>query len=149
MMWTKIYHPNWGPVFLHALITSGVLIAAIAVTLYGVVMWDMAIIAWTGGGLLAYLACLLALLGVVEAAVRRPIARRGESTEWLTSGAAIRLPFAIFLTAGVYLSAVLLANFKRRVTWRGVTYFVRGPFDIILERDSPMTPAQPESGSSL
>jgi len=149
MMWTRIYHPNWGPVFLHALATSGLLIAAILVVVFGIATRDATMIAWAGGGLAGYLGCLLILLAVMEAGVRRSIARRGEPTRWLTWGAILRLPAAILLTTFVYLSAVLLANFRQRVTWRGVTYHVRGPFDVVMERDVRMTHSNPDADVSL
>jgi cellulose synthase/poly-beta-1,6-N-acetylglucosamine synthase-like glycosyltransferase len=140
MMWTRTYHPNWSPVFVHALLSSALWITAIAVTVISLVTSQTEAAMLAGGAMVGYLICLLLLLGGLEFVVSRSIARReGAETKWVSLRVILQVPPAILLTQFVYLSAVLLAHFRRRVTWRGVTYRINRPFDVAIESDSPFT----------
>jgi len=137
MMWTRIYHPNWWPVILHALATTAILAIALGISAYGLISGNYESVVWAGGGLLVYLTCLLFLLSIMEVCVRRVVRSRGESTAWLSLTKFLKLSLSLPLTQAVHLIAVLLAHFKRRVVWRGVTYHVRGPLDVHVSDDQP------------
>ena len=102
-----------------------------------------------GGAMVGYLLCLLLLLGSLEYVVSRSIARREGATKWLSLRVILQIPPAILLTQFVYLSAVMLAHFRRRVTWRGVTYRIHGPFDVSIESDSPFTQQTVEQDANV
>ncbi len=149
MMWTRLYHPNWTPVFLHALVTSGLWLLALGILLQAALVGQATVFAVAAAGLAGYLAILLGLLAMLESAVRRALIARGEATPWLGWVGRLRLPLAIILTQGVYLSAVLRANYQRRVSWRGVTYHIRGPFDVHIQQDAGFQPPPADADFSL
>ena len=137
MMWTRTYHPNWWAVVLHAVVTTMALIGSVALTTWTLVVGDGTSFGWLAGGIGFYVLSLLVLLIVEELAVRRSIRARGQSATWLSPLKIAFIPVAIPLTQLVYMSAVLLAHFKRKVTWRAVTYHVRSPWDVLTISDAP------------
>lgn len=137
MLWTRLYHPNFGPVLLHAVATSLVFGMAIILASIGLANGDFWLTVWAGGGFAAYLGAMLLLMAVLESAVRQVLKRRGEAATRYRLAALCRLPVAIPLTQLVYLSAILLATFRREVTWRGVRYAIRAPFDVAVLSDQP------------
>lgn len=129
MTWTRLYHPHWWPVLLHAIVTTGLIAAAIVMVPCGLVM-DRRIAYAAGGALLGYVLVMCVLLAMIAAGVRRTLRRRGEHTGWFSLLAIVKLPFAVLLAQVVYLVAVALATFNRQVVWRGVTYAIDGPWSI-------------------
>ncbi len=56
------------------------------------------------------------------------------------------LPPALLLAQGTHFVAVILANQVRQVIWRGVTYQLRGPWNVSLVSDRPFEQS-PEDAS--
>ncbi len=77
----------------------------------------------------------------------RHVVRAGDATAWLSPRILARLPVAVLLAQAVQLIAVVLAIFKRSVTWRGATYHIAGPFDVRLLRN-PAAETPPQSAVS-
>jgi hypothetical protein len=96
-----------------------------------------------------YMATLVILLGILELGVRRAIRAQGETTEPLRRTALLKLPLAAPLTQFVYLVAALLATFRRRVTWRGITYYVRKPFDVRVVTDRPFEQSEKSTDNNI
>jgi cellulose synthase/poly-beta-1,6-N-acetylglucosamine synthase-like glycosyltransferase len=137
LTWTRLYHGQFGPVLFHALMLAAQWILAIGLTIAGLVLHQPATAAWAGGALLLMLLTQLASLGALEAAVRHVVRRRETPDMAVPWQFLWRLPAAILLAIGVHASGVLLATFRNRVAWRGVTYVVRDPFDVYIETDEP------------
>lgn len=137
MTWTRIYHSRWFIVVLHALLTTGLLLAAAGLAIAGLVQnqWDT--VAWAVGGLAGYISGLLVMLLLLEYGVRRVVAARGESTAWMSPIKLLKLPLVIPLAVIVHFAAVMLASLRQRVEWRGVTYQVNGPYDIQIVGERP------------
>lgn len=130
LTWTKIYHPRWLPVVVHAFLSTMVFLLAIVLLVYGMLIQQPQIMLWSGGGLAAYFASSLVLICVMERAVRRVVRERGEETVSFSVPACLRMLIAIPLTQGIHFVAVLFAMLRRKVAWRGVTYHVRGPWQV-------------------
>jgi len=130
LTWTKIYHPRWMPVVVHAFLSTIVFLLAMVLLVYGVIVGQPEIVLWSGGGLAVYLASSVLLICVMECAVRHVVRERGEETMSFSPGAGLRMLIAIPLTQGIHFVAVLFAIFRRKVAWRGVTYHVRGPWEV-------------------
>lgn len=130
LTWTKIYHPRWMPVVIHAFFSTIVLLAAVALLLCGAVLQQADVVAWSGGGMAAFLVSSLLLICVMERAIRRVVRDRGEETMTFSVGACLRILVAIPVTQMIHFLAVLHAMFRRKVAWRGVTYHVRGPWEV-------------------
>jgi len=73
---------------------------------------------------------MLLLIGLLESAVRRVVARRGDRTQWLRVRSVCRLLAAIPLTQLLQALALVKAMTQRQVYWRGDTIEIRGPYDI-------------------
>ena len=151
LTWTRIYHPNWWVVVLHAVLTSGALVVGIGLVVYG--GWTGAIwgVAMAGIGLLGYLLIMAGLMALLEGSVRKVVGRRGESVGRFSPLTWSRAVLSIPLAQGIHLVAVLLSMFRREVSWRGVTYRIRGPWDIRLVAYQPyrMKHRDPDTNTSL
>jgi hypothetical protein len=130
LTWTRLYHPHWSVVPLHALGTTGLLLASIALAVWLAIQGDWLAAAVAASACVAYEVGMLALVCGIEHVVRRVVRERGESTSWLSWRTLMRLPAAVLLTQGIQFIAVLLAMFRRQVAWRGVTYRLSGPWDV-------------------
>ncbi len=149
LTWTRIYHPNWLPVLLHGLGTAGALIISLVLAVWGLASGAWPLAAWAGGGLLAYLTIMLFLVGWLEVTVRRSVRGHGDRTDWMSFATLAKLVLALPLTQMVHLIAVLLAQFRRYVAWRGVTYHVRGPWEIRMVGYVPFEqPSQPAGSNT-
>lgn len=147
--WTRIYHPNWWPLVVHALLTAVGLIGLSLLAIVGIALSDWTLVAWSAGGVGAYLFAMLGLILLQELAVRRGIRPRGEPTEWLSPRLAIKLFFVLPVTQIIHWTAVCLAQFRRTVMWRGITYRVKGPWDIEMVGYEPFQQPQRPEGSNV
>jgi cellulose synthase/poly-beta-1,6-N-acetylglucosamine synthase-like glycosyltransferase len=137
LLTARLYHSGWIVTVVHGIGTSAALLAACGLLLYGVLQGDGATVAYSAIGLAMYLVGMLTLAAVLEAAVRRVVRQRREPTAWLSISTLLHCWAAVPLTQIYYCGALFTAIFLRRVTWRGVTYHIRGPRAIILLDDRP------------
>lgn len=147
LLWTRIYHPHWPFVLLHAVASAGLLLLAVLLVVYGIVAarWEIAV--WAGSGLLGSQLVMLTLLQGLDWGVGRAVEPRGE--HWLrwSLSRCLRLIVLLPVTQCLHFAAALTAQFKRHVVWRGVTYRIGGPWDIRLLEDRPF-PDQSFAGDS-
>jgi hypothetical protein len=146
LFWTRIYHGTWLPLLLFVLAITVVLLSALGLTLYGLwaARWDVA--GWSGGGLGLHYVLMLVLLAAMECGARRVVRRQGEETAWVSPRVLWRLTPALVLTEIVYLVATVAAHFQQYVVWRGVTYHVRGPWEV-RQASVPATAAAEGDGA--
>ena len=130
LTWTRIYHPRWAPVVVHAIFTTLILLAPVALVPIGLMTGAPHVSLWAGSGLAAYVLILIPLLEMMERGVCHVVRRRGEEVHYFPFLVRLKALIAIPLTQCVHLTATLLAIFRRHVAWRGVTYHVRGPWDV-------------------
>ena len=149
LTWTRWYHPNWSAVVIHAIVTTAIMAAALLLGFAGWIAGDAETMRWAAGGIGVYLATMLVLTGVMESNVRRVVQARGEPTAWLSPRVLLRLPVAVLLAQAIHLIAVLLAMFKRRVAWRGATYWIAGPWQVRLISDCPQGKQREHAESNL
>jgi len=126
MTWARVYHPHWRSVVAHSVLTSAVLIAPLILVLVGLALRRPDVVAWAGGGFVAYHIVILMTIGIVECGVRHAVHAQGEKTAWLSPRVLLRLPAALVLIQWVYLFALLKAIFARFVRWRGITLEILG-----------------------
>jgi len=137
MMWTRTYHPNWWAVMLYAVGSTLGVVAGFALTISSAILNYWLAFGWFLGGIGIYMLALMMFLMIEELSIRRPIRRRNESTQWLSPVKFFLIPLMIPFTQAVYMSATLLAHFKKTVTWRAVTYHIKSPWDVTIIGDSP------------
>lgn len=151
LTWTRLYHPHYWPILVHALALTGLWSAALGITMTGVLWQDWEVAVWGGGAMVLMGLTQLGSLGALEAAVRGVAQRRGQTNLAAPLSFWLRLPAALLLTIAVHTSGAVLATLRNRVAWRGVTYVIRGPFDVYIETDEvPIADVQPaEANVSL
>jgi hypothetical protein len=139
MMWTRLYNPQFWPVIVHAAALVAVVLVLVGLFVGGAVAADAATLWAAAAAAIVLLGSTLVLLGLMESAVREVARRRGQTGIHAPWAFWLKVPAAVVLTLFVHASAVVLATLRNRVTWRGVTYVVRKPFDVLVESDRPMT----------
>lgn len=149
LMWTRIYHPNWLLMVLHALLTTLLLAGSATLAAAGVALAQWQVAAAAGGGFVGYLLVMLLLISVLEATVRTSLQKRGVDGRWLSAGKLVKLPLAILLTQAVYVWALMLAGFRQTVVWRGVTYLIRSRWDVEIVAEERFDDVGRAAGESL
>jgi len=137
LTWTRIYHSNWWVVVLHAVLTSGALMVGAGLVSYGGWTGAISTVAMAAIGILGYLLIMAGLMGLLEASVRNVVRKRGEPVGRFSPVTWIRAVLAIPMAQGIHFVAVMLAMFRKEVAWRGVTYRIRGPWEIHLVAYQP------------
>jgi len=117
---------GWPLIVLHAAATTGTLLAGAASLLVACAEGRPTPAVLAGGGLAAYGTAMLALLGCLEAAVRKAVAGRDEKTRWLTPGVILKMLLAAPVAQIVYATVIPTVGFLKDVTWRGVAYRIEG-----------------------
>lgn len=135
LTWTRLYHPHYWPVLVHALFLAAVWLTTLGVTIAGVVLHDPVATAWAGSTTVLLFAAQLGALVTLEAAVRDVARRRGDTDMTTPPTFWLKMPFVVMLAIAVHTSGAILATVRNRVAWRGVTYVIRNPFDVYIETD--------------
>ena len=128
----KLYHPGWNAVLIYGTITFVIpaLAALLGITALLQQQWTSAVI--LGVSFLVYLTLVLVLINVWQQAVREKLLLRHESLPNLSPVTFLQFVVAVPLTQLVCAIALWQAMLTRQVEWRGITYQVKGPWDIKL-----------------
>jgi cellulose synthase/poly-beta-1,6-N-acetylglucosamine synthase-like glycosyltransferase len=137
MTWARIYRVGWLETIFGTLVISGGLIVSAILVLLGLALNQFGVAAWASGGLVSYWLLMLVSLVLLEISTRRIMRARGEPTMRFSPRIWAKVVVAIPFAQCVHLAAMLVATFKRRIIWRGVTYHIRGPWNIRLVHDQP------------
>ena len=129
---TKLYHPGWNAISVYGTITfiipaSAALSMAIALFTE---RWFSAVV--LGDSLLVYFTLLLVLIDQWQQAVQKKLMLRGESLPTGSITTFLKLIVALPLTQLVCAIALWQAMLTQQVEWRGITYRVKGPWEIEL-----------------
>lgn len=112
-------------------------------------MGKFGVVAWAFGSVAGYLLTTSLIVMFLEQSVRFIVEKRGEAPVSFSPIDWTKVVLAIPLTNFVSARMMSLAMFARHVEWRGVTYQIRGPWDIELSQYQPYTstdqPAQPNT----
>lgn len=141
LLTARLYHPAWPAVALFGLsapVTVATTLVAVGLAL---ARDDRAAVVGLCGCLALFLASLPTLFLWIERIVRHTVADRTTlpvSTLW----DAVR---GTFTAQGVYGGAILRAMTMRSAHWRGVTYAIRGPWNIRLVADAAPAAATPSA----
>jgi hypothetical protein len=96
-------------------------------------------LAYFGGGLAIYIVTQILCIAILEFQVRRIVKRKGETLPLIGLNTILKVLLALPLTQVVYALALSKAIFMRQVEWRGITYQIKGPWDIKLVQYQPYT----------
>lgn len=137
MTWARMYRAGWLETVFGTLVISGGLIVSALLVVLGLALNRVDVAAWASGGLVSYWLLMLVLLVLLEMSTRHIMSSRGEATMRFSPRIWARVAVAIPFAQGVHLAAMLVAAFKRHITWRGVTYHIQGPWNICMIDDQP------------
>lgn len=139
LMVGRLQHGGWPKVFLHGMLTSLVLLAAAVLLLIALLQQQWQAVGFLAAGLLSYALVMLAGLGLLETAVRKPVYRRNQPTQWISPVTFVKLLVALPLTQILYAAALPTIRFMHDVTWRGVRYQIDGPWKVRLVTYRPFS----------
>jgi cellulose synthase/poly-beta-1,6-N-acetylglucosamine synthase-like glycosyltransferase len=130
MLPSRLYHPAWGMIVAHGLITTLAWLAPIILTICAAILgrWDL--LGWIALTIGAYWGVQWLGLLFLEKCVQRVVGRRGEWTAWLSPVALVKLFLGIPLTQFLYCGVVIATMRVRWVRWRGIRYDFNGRWDM-------------------
>lgn len=128
----KLYHPGWSAVLIYGtivfLIPASAALSSITALLTA--QWTSAVV--LGVSFAVYLTLLLVLINLWQQAVSAKLLLRHESLPNLSPITFLKFIVAVPLTQSVCAIALWRAMLTQQVEWRGITYQVKGPWDIKL-----------------
>ncbi|MBW4611380.1 MAG: glycosyltransferase family 2 protein [Hassallia sp. WJT32-NPBG1] len=134
---SRLYHPLWSTVI--GDVISSILFPTLAILLGLVALlsgqWDVA--ALSLGNFAIYTIGLLFLMLGFEVGVQQAIRFQEKTTTKLSAVTLMKMLIAIPLTQWVYGLAFLSSLRTPTVNWRGVSYEVKGPWDVRLVKYHP------------
>ena len=128
----KLYHPGWNAVLIYGTITFVIpaLTALSGITAVFTAQWISASV--LGASLFVYLTLLVVLINIWQQAIEEKLLLRDELLPNLSLIHLLKLITVIPLTQLVCAIALWQAMLTQQVEWRGITYQVKGPWDIKL-----------------
>ena len=94
-------------------------------------------VAILGSGLAIYVVTQILCLIILESQVRGIVEQKGEILPLFDAFTVFKILLALPLTQIVYALALTSATFMQQVKWRGITYQIKGPWDIKLVKYQP------------
>ncbi len=126
LLHSRLKGTDWPAIVLHAGVTTLAQAAASVLMIVAGVRGQGVTAVIAGGGLAVYGLALFALLGLLEAAVRKATQGRGEVTQWLAAGTLLKLLVAVPAAQIVHAAVLPTVSRLRQVAWRGVVYRIDG-----------------------
>lgn len=139
LLCSRLYHSSWNAIAIHGILTTvlpSITIMFLAITLLNEEWFNLA---YLSGGLIIYVITQILCLIILELAVRNTVKQKGETLPSIDIGSALKVFLTLPLTQIVYALALTSAMFMRKVEWRGITYQIKGPWDIKLVKYQPYT----------
>jgi hypothetical protein len=136
MTWTRTYVPTWWAALLIysclcVMLWTGASVLAMVCAFQGSTQSALLF----GSGALVMGAGVFVSWMAIDISARRVVRAQGEWTPSVWSFQLLQIPVAMFVAAWVHVYAAIAATICRRVTWRGVVYEIRGPYDVRMIDD--------------
>ena len=138
LLWTRLYHPHWSFVVLHAILGTAAVYAPwlLAMFAIGVGHYAMAtVLALTG---FLYWCCQALLGAILEQAARKIAAANGQPLPRMKWSLMAKIFLAIPLTQLLFAMAVVSCTWLKRVQWSGIEYEIRDSYDVRLVQYHPV-----------
>ncbi len=148
MTWVRLYHPRWLAILLDSFLLATPAMLGLAALVWSFVFGFYNIAALIAGITLAYSLALCLTHFWVEHHVFQVIRGHGGSTS-SPLAAWIKCFIAAPLLPPLYSACAIYAHFRRRVSWRGIQYQYRGPWEIDVQVDRPFEPTQSQETASM
>ncbi|MCA9124289.1 MAG: glycosyltransferase family 2 protein [Planctomycetaceae bacterium] len=137
LLTARLYHPNWFLVLSHGVSTTLVPLAIVSLLIVAIQNSQASMANWLAIALAISWVTNAAMVSFLEVAARRVVARRGEPTRWLGFLGFVKYLMSLPITQLVYSAALSSSLFVRNVGWRGISYQIRGPWDIRMVEYRP------------
>lgn len=141
LTWSRLYSSpsDRMSAWVHMFVTTLLLLVSVVISFVAVAAGQASIAIWTAGGFVVYQLSVLATILVLERTVQRIVARRGEPQSWLSLSRLAKLPFAL-LTMQLLCPLLMWTSGRNgTIVWRGVTYEIGGPWNILVLDAQPLT----------
>ncbi|MBD2355323.1 glycosyltransferase family 2 protein [Tolypothrix sp. FACHB-123] len=129
---SRLYHPWWlavvGDTILTILLPSAIALLALAALFTQ--QWQTAIFSFSC--YCGYMLALLLLLVTLEKEIQQVLQRQGEAPSKLLPATIFKIFLGIPFTQWVYGLAMLSSFWMPTVKWRGITYEIKGPWNLQL-----------------
>jgi cellulose synthase/poly-beta-1,6-N-acetylglucosamine synthase-like glycosyltransferase len=135
MLNAKLYHPGWLPILTYGTIKTLIPAIALLITLIALFNQKWTSVMWLSSSLAIYTLALLVLINLWERAIRQKLYLRQELLPNYQSNNAIAVgKFILGIILAQFIFAIALAQtmLTKQVKWRGITYQIKGPWDIKL-----------------
>ncbi len=133
----RLYHPRWWAVVADSILTVVlphlVLLFIVVALLTG--QWDAAAIFFNSLGV--YMQVLLFFVIALEKEVQQVLRHHDQQLSKISPATIMKISIASLLTLWVYGLAMVSALWMKQVNWRGVTYQVKGPWNISVLKYRP------------
>lgn len=149
LLTARLYHPAWTLVSGHAVLAAGLPAAAIVAAVVYAAIGDWAI---AGGYFLTLAILVLGNASLVERIYRLVASlfrRMGRPLRERSLGEVLFQGCMTGISPLLYLIAYLRSLFVRRVSWRGIEYDIRGPWDVRMLEYRPYAPRSAGDEMSL
>ncbi|MEZ6137690.1 MAG: glycosyltransferase family 2 protein [Pirellulaceae bacterium] len=133
LLTARLYHPAWLAVAAHGVLSILTPYCVLALAAIAASWGNLAAARLAGVSFIAYQVIFLLMLVPLELSVRRIVAARHQTTQWLGWSGVCQLVLAVPLTQFVYALALATASRMRFVAWRGVRYRIAKSGAIKLE----------------
>ncbi|MBE9214083.1 glycosyltransferase family 2 protein [Plectonema cf. radiosum LEGE 06105] len=137
LLCSRLYHNSWSAIAIHGILTTVLPLTAIMLLLITYLNGEWSINGYFAGGLAIYIVTQLLCLVILEYQVRGIFQQKGETVPSVDIRTIFKVLLALPLTQIVYSLALTSAMFMRQVEWRGITYQIKGPWDIKLVKYQP------------
>jgi len=148
MTWVRLYHPRWRFILADSILLASPAFLGLLGLVWAALLGDHRIAALVLGISVSYSVSLCLTHFWVEHHIFRVIRRHGGSTQ-SPMAAWIKCFAAAPLLPPLYWLCALYAHFRRRVSWRGIDYRYRGPWDIDVQVDKPFERSQSQETASM
>lgn len=137
LLTSKLYHPAWPLVVAHCFSTTlGPIVAGIGLV-FAVFQQEYIAAQWLIACMLVYELVAIALLILIESAVRSAADQRSTEMRWFGISQLPWFLLGLLATQLVFGYAMVGAIFHRDFDWRGIDYRIRGAWDVKMKEYVP------------
>lgn len=140
MLWTRLYHPRWFPVVLHAAISTAIFLLCVVLMVAGVVTQNTPALLWLFVGAGGYQLSMAGLLALLERGIHRIAQHRNEPAYRPSFSRWMKVLVAIPVTQLIYAVAIVRCCTLQKISWRGIEYQISAPFQVDRLNDTAFTP---------
>lgn len=142
LLCSRLYHTAWNAIAIHGILTTVLPSVAVMLLLTTWLNEEWLNSAYFGGGLVIYVVTQILCLTILEYKVRGIVQQKGDTLPLVNLSTIFKVLLVLPLTQIVYALALTSAMCMRQVEWRGITYQIKGPWDIKLIKYQPYTYAE-------